>query len=429
MFANSGDEIYGISGKFDSTEGVLDRLFSDIKDTDKRMKAKSKFLLSAGIRGMTFKAKGGNAMAWNYVFFDENDVAIRDIYKYRQQFKDGNAPIDALAEEQLVEDYIKYSNERKSLKSQLQEKQDNSITGRIKKFFNDAYNIITGIIQNKDSIQEFYKDLYNGTFKDAKTSQKYGVNPLYRVSPMFSKENLERLQGKVMTSSGIPITPVKKYQRRVGERLYTEIQSTQENRQKSSILPVQETGGKVSQSKFMQRAMQSGMMKAVTSEMEAMSMYETMNIQDQEMRAKEFVKANPEFAEKVLYGMELAPEGVNTTMLKFALADHYLLQGNIDKFQETAMLTSLGLTRAGQDIVSARGKVNINSAFFLVNEAINRKLEGKQILVWDIEKNKTVKMNINEAIKKNATALEKRIQERKAKIDIAQDYLNKLICR
>lgn len=86
--------------------------------------------------------------------------------------------------------------------------------------------------------------------------------------------------------------------------------------------------------------------------------YSVADMEKQNELAKEFVSKNPDLAQKVVDGLEPAPEGILKNAIYNAYLDEQMKNGNTGAYLDALRNQSLELTRMGQEIASQRGAVD-----------------------------------------------------------------------
>lgn len=100
--------------------------------------------------------------------------------------------------------------------------------------------------------------------------------------------------------------------------------------------------------------------------------YNIASIEEQNNKAKEFVKADLERAQRVVSGHEAAPKDILKNAIYNAYLKEMLAIGNNEAYIDALKNQSLELTRAGQEIASQRGAIeNIFDAAYWI-----RRIEG-----------------------------------------------------
>lgn len=170
--------------------------------------------------------------------------------------------------------------------------------------------------------------------------------------------------------------------------------------------------------------------------------YNAVNIDDNVQKAMEYVASNPKEALQVSLGLAEPPSGILDTTISVAVADKIRREGNPVLASQVEASLSLRRTRGGQENAALRGRVNDDSPYTYIKEAMDRKLQHlgntvKTEIVDEFNKafNKT-KQGISSAkekaiqkIDRQAAKLDEIITKSRLKINDAQSILDALTCK
>lgn len=136
--------------------------------------------------------------------------------------------------------------------------------------------------------------------------------------------------------------------------------------------------------------------------------YNIASIEEQNNKAKEFVKADLERAQRVVSGQEAAPKDILKNAIYNAYLKEMLTIGNNEAYIDALKNQSLELTRAGQEIASQRGAIeNIFDAAYWI-----RRIEGNLKAHKAIEKfGSVLDSSGHEALQKMNKFIENKIDE------------------
>lgn len=160
--------------------------------------------------------------------------------------------------------------------------------------------------------------------------------------------------------------------------------------------------------------------------------YNVLNLKDDAQKAADFIESNPEDAVAVSLGIKNAPQGQTTTSIAIATALKAEAEGNYSLFAEITNSNSLRLTRAGQEIVSVRGRFNNDSATNYIRRAIDAKMKAlSSSLITDAEaggRKLGYKERVINKVDKETERLKKRLSKDQVKIRDAQAIIDAMRC-
>lgn len=108
--------------------------------------------------------------------------------------------------------------------------------------------------------------------------------------------------------------------------------------------------------------------------------YNKVNIEEQNAKAKAFVKSNLAAAQRIVNGLEQPPADILKNAIYNAYLKEMLAIGNTDAYVQALRNQSLELTRAGQEIASQRGAIeNIFDSTYWIRRIENRLKEIKAV--------------------------------------------------
>lgn len=108
--------------------------------------------------------------------------------------------------------------------------------------------------------------------------------------------------------------------------------------------------------------------------------YNKVSIEEQNAKAKAFVKANLAVAQRIVNGLEQPPADILKNAIYNAYLKEMLAIGNTDAYVQALRNQSLELTRAGQEIASQRGAIeNIFDSTYWIRRIENRLREIKAV--------------------------------------------------
>ena len=159
--------------------------------------------------------------------------------------------------------------------------------------------------------------------------------------------------------------------------------------------------------------------------------YNRLNLAKDTANALEFVRQNPKDAKKIALGMMGAPEGITETAISIALAEEagfnkdYELQAQLERSR------SLRQTRRGQEIVSERGRFNVNSAHHFMNEVLAARFEivGKKF-IYRVKSGKveTRTQVAQGKIQEGSESVKRTVKKKLSAVDLAQNVIENLTC-
>lgn len=167
--------------------------------------------------------------------------------------------------------------------------------------------------------------------------------------------------------------------------------------------------------------------------LEPQAMYTKIGIADQMARAFDFIKAEPDLARRVAFGMEPAPNGLRETAVAIAYAENQKELGNLKEFSDSYRSRSLRQTARGQEIVLERGAAtNINDPEHFIKQVLEARMSQQGKKLWQLsakpEKEITGKKGF-EKIRQEVKPLKRTVSEtRKMDIEAAQRIIDSLIC-
>lgn len=331
-----------------------------------------------------------------------------------------------MAEEQLAEDFIAYVNGQKTF------------TGQIKQFFDDLLEFIKSLTGNASEIKAFYKELHSGKLANKTQGYPEGVKPAFRA---VSLNNLlqakapvkqsEVKDGKVYETKSAIIS-YKKFQTGIAG----EIISTPESRAETSRTPVEAATGKEKETRAFRRVQErySEYLEENEESLKALGLtYRSVNLKEDVARAIKFVEENPKIAKRIALGLELPPEGILETNISLAFSEMALENGKIEDSIKAEVSMSRRKTRAGQEIVALRGRVNPLSPTSFINRVVQARKEKIAGLAIDYKIGKVKKSDAYlEKVDTKVKQIRKTLKDanlQQIKIQKAQDFLDKLACR
>ncbi len=160
--------------------------------------------------------------------------------------------------------------------------------------------------------------------------------------------------------------------------------------------------------------------------------YNTLNLEEDAVRAVEYLEKSPEEAVAVSLGIIEPPKGQTANAVGVATALKAKDEGNYTLYAELINSVSLRSTRMGQEIVSLRGHFNNDSAENYVKRAIDgkmRALAGNLATGAEIGGKKLgYKEKVMKMVDKETTKLKERLAKDQVKIRKAQDIIDALRC-
>lgn len=221
-----------------------------------------------------------------------------------------------------------------------------------------------------------------GAFDDYDRWLKQVYNDAKELKVKLTPEAIEFFDS--MTTGQLPEYTVEETQREIVQKEYpkavkeaqkvviekqAEYNATSVN---NTTVPVNTAGEKIQSRAYTKQAAILGLADELN--------YNRVNIEEQNKKAEEFVKADLERAQKIVTGKENPPDDI----LKNAIYNAYLREmlsiGNNDAYLEALQNQSLELTRAGQEIASQRGAIeNIFDAAYWVRRIENNLRTQKAI--------------------------------------------------
>jgi hypothetical protein len=199
-------------------------------------------------------------------------------------------------------------------------------------------------------------------------------------------------------------------------------ESTPASRAKAAEKPIESKGEKRESRAFERIRERLGIEESET--------YNRLNLAEDTAKAVAFVEQSPEIARRIALGLELPPEGYTETAISIAYAEKMGSEGNFKAQADAERARSLRQTRRGQEIVAERGRVTQNSPALFIQQVIKARLQalGTQNLRFVTGKEKSVKTAATEAIDREKAKVEKRLKDRRMRIQEAQTLLEKLTC-
>jgi hypothetical protein len=138
----------------------------------------------------------------------------------------------------------------------------------------------------------------------------------------------------------------------------------------SPQVPVQ-SEGELKQSQYYQRVNE-----GIERDMGHDPVYNEMSLKTDTERAIRYVNDTPDDAKKVALGLKKAPSDVTATAISRAYIEKLRESGMNAIADDIEQRLSLKLTRSGQEIVAARGRITDNSVTSFINQALDAKMEA-----------------------------------------------------
>lgn len=196
------------------------------------------------------------------------------------------------------------------------------------------------------------------------------------------------------------------------------------------------TPGPVGSGKTKQSKAYTRVVDRLQEETRLLTTYNELNLKQDAENAIAFIESNPKGALRVALGIDSPPQGQTETAISIALADRAAQEGNFQLQSHLESSRSLRQTRRGQEIVSERGRFNDESPYRYVQEVLDRRLReiGKGVIPSTKEEVESImskggsKKRAVDKVEKVARQLKKKLDREQAKINLAQDIINSLIC-
>ena len=218
-----------------------------------------------------------------------------------------------------------------------------------------------------------------GAFDDYDRWLKQVYNDAKELKVKLTPEAIEFFDS--MTTGQLPEYTVEKTQREIIQKEYPkavkEAQKVVVEKQaeynaasvNNTTVPVTMAGEKVRSRAYTKQAAILGLADELN--------YNRVNIEEQNKKAEEFVKADLERAQRIVTGRENPPADILKNAIYNAYLREMLAIGNNDAYLEALQNQSLELTRAGQEIASQRGAIEniFDSAYWIRRIENNLKIQ------------------------------------------------------
>lgn len=194
--------------------------------------------------------------------------------------------------------------------------------------------------------------------------------------------------------------------------------------------------GKLKNSKYFQRLKESFEDEVPDAVAEKNPQYKVMNREESAFTATKIATEDPARAFRIANGLEKAPEGMSTMDMRKTLAFLAREKEDWDTFNKYSVKASLAGTRAGQEIVSLRGRNSDHNPMAYVDQIVKQKKE--ELLKryddiihneYSVAKDATTSYKVKVLLEKEAVKLKKKITAEQRKIQSAQSILDALKCK
>lgn len=332
-----------------------------------------------------------------------NEIDTKDLPDFIQRGNQEN--INAAKED--IKAGIKVFNSEKSNYQTAQEFAD-AVTGKSQAFGSRLNN--APIKQGFMDISQLSK--YQKLYEQGMTDYDVAVQ-MY--NDLNNVANNTPAASQVQKAVAMPLAPTEQTR-----------ESTPASRQASSRLPV-ESNNETKKSAAYQR---------VTERLGQYAQddvtYNRMSIADDAAKAIEFVETNPEIANKIALGAELAPEGITDTAISLAASEQAFKSGNYELAGRLEASRSLRQTRRGQEIVAERGRFNDNSPQHFIGQVLDARMaaaDNAKIVYKLFNKGETTKSRVTERISSEARQAKKVLTVDQIKLEKAQSIIDMLTCK
>lgn len=150
--------------------------------------------------------------------------------------------------------------------------------------------------------------------------------------------------------------------------------------------------------------------------------YNQLRIEDDAKAAVGLVENDYEKALSIARGESDAPANMSRSNIAAAVAEKAIQDKDLGLAAEITTKRSLELTRAGQEIVTERGRVDENAATTFVKQVIKRRLKKAS------QRSKSNDKDLLKSVKERAKKEQKEVDKKAAKIANAQKIIDSLKC-
>lgn len=163
--------------------------------------------------------------------------------------------------------------------------------------------------------------------------------------------------------------------------------------------------------------------------------YNTLDLEKQATAVVTLLETNPEQAVRIAKGFEEPPAGMTQNAVALAVGEQALSQKDYQTAADVYTKASLRSTRLGQEIVSLRGNVGIDTPYHAIREVIRQRVVsvGKKykrtLAALNLPADTPTLKKIDVYVKQEARKVRKQITRAQKQIQSAQSIIDALKCK